>query len=440
MPYSALYSSTSPLSHGGGQLPTGEFNLRGIKMPTEPTGIGRDPYSDVKGILKQPFRPKSMRGIPWARVPRVVPHPTPKQAYALRKGLLLLARGARGINPYARAFDFLLGNSPFFYPYADPLGGAYSYNGPGGFRECKWAPTPDWDDGYIAPFYVDAGEVLGAPLTCLSEQAVFATNMPEGPSERRNVWLMRFHWKVRPEVLPPGLGRSSSVWVRHIPAGLMNPPLPYPLPMPEAGPAPAPSPFGSEQPWNPFDPDAGSPLEFPPDPDPLPWKDAAHNKPRPWNSGGDYGPPNSPIKPKYREGGVRKGPQKPGRREKEKKIDAQGGKFLTGLVVAGSKILGGITELQDALDAFWKALPADIRRLYGSSFLSKIDAVYDHWDKINYKVALVNLAVNHLEDKAIGRFMQMGPEGQKIARKNGYWSSDLTLTKRWNPPSTYVNL
>lgn len=72
-------------------------------------------------------------------------------------------------------------------------------------------------------------------------------------------------------------------------------------------------------------------------------------------------------------------------------------------------LFGKLTETKDFVDAFWDALPWEIRRTWigrPRRLLDKMEDLYRHWDKVDIQKALKNLAYNEAMDFVIGRSSQ----------------------------------
>lgn len=116
----------------------------------------------------------------------------------------------------------------------------------------------------------------------------------------------------------------------------------------------------------------------------------------------------------------------PGKREKERKIDAP----TDGLAYWGRKAIGAITEGLDFVDAFYDALPDRYRLPWAASPEQKMRALYRHWDRVQMGEAIANLAYNHVEDMVIGKAQKATKEALKKAVE------DLKLGPRFRIPGT----
>lgn len=121
-----------------------------------------------------------------------------------------------------------------------------------------------------------------------------------------------------------------------------------------------------------------------------------------------------------------RGPPPPG--TKEQKVSIKRG----GVVQFISRRIGDVTELLDGINAFYYALPPQYRPGYyklhkkdGSVFYKKrwnasqaqrAAAVYRHFDKIVFTDALKNLAMNEIQDRAIGKVSQWHQKSDGVQR------------------------
>lgn len=399
------------------------------RLPAPPPGSGLgEPWNprNYKPLIRKgrPFGKKALGFIPKHWPSRVPWGPALK---VLGKGLLY----AEG---YGFAFDLGMALIPFVYPNPDPINGPWAMPGPGAWRSCP--TTHNWDDAYIAPFLVDAGEVLGAPLTCLDGQAQFSSNFTDDPANHRNLWQMRFYWIVN-----PGLGRTASVWVKHQDASVPGP-YPKPEPVPLAWPGPAFPP----PPANPWEPITRRPMiRWPEWPLTLPWPDAVGSAPRPLGSGGTYGPDDPHLGRRPRGSQLPRGPAQPsptvsnkpgqkpehvrkppGRRVREAK--PPGSKKLVSRIVRwiarkAQNLWGAYTEFKDAADILYAALPSSIQSKYSRKLRAdqKLAIVGRYFDEINFAKAVHGLATNAVTDWAIGKYGQAAKYGVSRAANHGYW-------------------
>lgn len=99
------------------------------------------------------------------------------------------------------------------------------------------------------------------------------------------------------------------------------------------------------------------------------------------------------------------GPREPpGRNEKERKA-RDGGAIGKGLAVFGQA-----TEVSDAVDAIYKALPKKVRgrewyksRKQDPSMLNKIKAIFSNYDQVDIQKALEEIGKDQLQDALIGK-------------------------------------
>jgi hypothetical protein len=165
------------------------------------------------------------------------------------------------------------------------------------------------------------------------------------------------------------------------------------------------------------------------DPGPLPFKDLPYRHPNPFRSPTEQtqrGPrprtrPSDPRIPAVQvdsDGTVTRLPpadhvfKPPGKKSKERKIRiSTGGTLLR-------RAFDGITELRDAVDAFWWALPSSDRtkvkqvpkskRYYGVKYQTptlqqKMADLYKHWNDVDMNKAVDNLVQNEIGDRAAAK-------------------------------------
>lgn len=108
----------------------------------------------------------------------------------------------------------------------------------------------------------------------------------------------------------------------------------------------------------------------------------------------------------------------PGANEKERKAYGIGGSGLAAAV----KIANAASEFNDALNAFWQALPRSAQtRQKGLRTLPHQKALdlYHHWDRLDVGKALKNLLNEHFQDKAIGAVGKMSAKASAKNRPHG---------------------
>lgn len=104
-----------------------------------------------------------------------------------------------------------------------------------------------------------------------------------------------------------------------------------------------------------------------------------------------------------------------GRPSKERKATAV---TLSGTVIG--RIVSGLTESGDLINAFWESIPLRYRAHYFDKdgvmrpiyvgFKQKLADVYEHWDKVSMSELAKNLALENFEDWAFGRMGQIGAD------------------------------
>lgn len=92
--------------------------------------------------------------------------------------------------------------------------------------------------------------------------------------------------------------------------------------------------------------------------------------------------------------------------DREKKLSAN----AVSAVLALQRVAHGVTEAIDVIDAVHKALPKKLQakahfngKWYNASPQAKAAAIYANWNAINFNKAVINLIVNDLGDRVIGR-------------------------------------
>lgn len=212
-------------------------------------------------------------------------------------------------------------------------------------------------------------------------------------------------------------------------------PMPMPAPMPwrnlpqlddspwrETGPYPQPD-FNPEE--DPYEWEFPVPVPSPqPSPSPTPFPPTAEGpSPAPEPS-----PAPTPFPPPGATGGpvVRWGPrvrQRPGRREKEKKV-----RSLPGAAQIVYRAANWVTETADLVDSFWWALPAKYRsrpvrvgdHWEKPPLQAQLRDLYRHWDKVDMDKALKGVVNNMLEDAAIGAFGEASKRGARASMDAGF--------------------
>jgi len=129
----------------------------------------------------------------------------------------------------------------------------------------------------------------------------------------------------------------------------------------------------------------------------------------------DYAPPDAPPKGQDKERKMRAGPA----------------------LARALRYLGVVTEAADAVDALYKALPREYRPKWkhtkhekrNVSYREKLQALYDHWDKVPLDDAVYNLAYETVMDRLYG---EAGKVGGDISRRLGhhYGTGINSLQKR----------
>lgn len=117
-------------------------------------------------------------------------------------------------------------------------------------------------------------------------------------------------------------------------------------------------------------------------------------------------------------------PGRPRPRQKEKKVYAK-------LKGGAARLVSGITETADAVDAIYEALPEKLRKKLEKRYRQqairegrwvtipphqKAEWIYRYWKKVDIVQAMKNLAINELEDRVIGKLAQ---GARKTSRRMG---------------------
>lgn len=203
-----------------------------------------------------------------------------------------------------------------------------------------------------------------------------------------------------PEGFPERLIAVRSVWQRDLsiptpdirpPRTIILPPiapLPYPDPLPlPLSPTPVPVPRPVRDPYAPY---LSVNLE---NPNPV-----------------GYGP--SPALPPVETPRLA---ARPGRREKERKVQTSSAmrRFL-------GRTLSNYSEVGDAVDAFYDALPKRFQNEDDKTIADKMRTLYEHWDKVEMDKAMTNLVRDMVEDPKLAKaFRKMQQEQEKAGLELG---------------------
>lgn len=153
-----------------------------------------------------------------------------------------------------------------------------------------------------------------------------------------------------------------------------------------------------------LDPALIPPMTFAPDPAPIPYKFVPHRPLPPGTSRGHDRVPSLRFHQRT--------PPPPGTKERKLKARAAAALALKGVHV--------LSEALDVLDAFWNALPKNVRMRYGNATpQKKAQVIYDNYSKINMSDLMFELLWNHYSDKYIGR--QFGNLDQWGRNRNITW-------------------
>jgi len=201
-------------------------------------------------------------------------------------------------------------------------------------------------------------------------------------------------------------------WNPEIPDFVQNQPGVWQAPMPSPWLNPVPHPWTDPLHWSP-----GSPT---PVPKPYPYPAIPYRTPDPLASpshGSERGHSRWPMptpdgrpapgrRPEY-PGSSNPGRQPPGPGEKERKMRATSAAGAVGGAIIRAAQKGGhaASEVADAIDVFWDALP-DSKKPKGSNkwgAARKAAHVYKHANSLNLNDLILGLAKNHVEDMVVGR-------------------------------------
>lgn len=124
-------------------------------------------------------------------------------------------------------------------------------------------------------------------------------------------------------------------------------------------------------------------------------------------------------------GGLPRGRRPPGPREKEKKFrtSPRNSMLITNLVNA-ARAYGWLDDLKD----YWLALHRSLPKKYRSKtndLPSKIKAVYDHFEEIDWNKASDELMQEIIEDM-LGRFSEI--LRQDVARRNSWFKTKVNVS------------
>lgn len=127
---------------------------------------------------------------------------------------------------------------------------------------------------------------------------------------------------------------------------------------------------------------------------------------------------------------VRRPPIRGKEREQKKIMSLRNGSFL-------GEMLGIITEGADLLDAFFKALPRDVRDGYrwkGGTAFTRLQYVVENLEHISIPKLVQNIIQDALEDAAFGKIGKQQAKAHQLMHK--HFGIDLSgrLPKPYNIP------
>lgn len=117
--------------------------------------------------------------------------------------------------------------------------------------------------------------------------------------------------------------------------------------------------------------------------------------PPPWSWAWD---PSRPIAPPQNPPVARAVPQ-PGTKETKVGANTAAGQMFFALMRAKE----AVSEMEDFVEAMYKALPRATQRRYSKDLGSMLLALYENWDSFDFKLFFRNLLANQIEDEIIGR-------------------------------------
>lgn len=310
----------------------------------------------------------------------------------MRKGMWYGAKAAFQFSPWGRGLN-ILGNimdaiemSPWAMttPAGAEIPGHYDFPAAGFTLNCKlpWdpAPVPPFlAPGWAFQFYAAAGP--GCSATAFVPFAALGGAPMTLPSSRRTVGLGPLRNIVGTRYT------HTETWTR--PTNSPGLVIPWVAPQPGTPAVVVPLP---QDPW----PNPGNPTrEYPrAETDPKPKTPTIRVPP-----GG--GIVRTPEKHKYM-------PPGPRVRERKKTLSA-------GLV---GKLYGGITEVGDAVQAIASAIPGKPCR--NLPLHEKVQCLARNWDRVNWAKAAFNLAIDQMQDRAIGKISGAADKGFRSAFDHGY--------------------
>lgn len=104
------------------------------------------------------------------------------------------------------------------------------------------------------------------------------------------------------------------------------------------------------------------------------------------------------------------------------------------------KLVNGVTETKDLIDALWKALPKDCKG-HSGTLQSRMWDLYKCWSRIDIPNAIWNVISNEAQDRFYGKIGQLGRKAVKNAASHGYYRRGVGLQfgDRYRPPPPHVD-
>ena len=259
------------------------------------------------------------------------------------------------------------------------------------------------------------GPAHSANLNCLPSQAV-TTWMPITASSKQADVYSRFLPYASDLVVTWRRDFSGTVTMPQWRIEPEEVPFPWPDPWkrpgqrPGVGPRPVPYPLIPSKRPDPWQPPPPNDVK-PPPPKRPPERDIKFE----WT-------PDRP--PQWVSSPPERKPPRPG--EKEKKF--QGSPEAVQKVFRGlSKLKEGASELDDFIDVFYNSLPKKYQSLTGRKTpQKKAEHVYKNFDKIDWNKWVEEFVENYLEDKVIGKALQLS---DRAAKRRG--ATNTTASRVW---------
>lgn len=143
--------------------------------------------------------------------------------------------------------------------------------------------------------------------------------------------------------------------------------------------------------------------------------------------------------PKLPSGGVST-PSTPGEAP-ERKLRTTGGRAGLMLYRMARQIItrapGFYSEVNDFVESLYKGLPKKYRKMHPNTVLGRYEAVYFHFDKINWEIAIRELLLNEVQDRIVGRGFGYAQKGARHAKTESVFGGILNVNRRTSDPSIW---